>query len=584
MPYVADEFTGRTIGKYELLCRLAVGGMAEIFLGFSKTGPSAWKPVVLKRILTEHRDDDQQLQMLIDEAKITATMNHPNVAQVLDLEIAGDEVLLVIEFIRGATLDEIVHLVTEKKEVVPLGFVLSAIRDCAQGLHHAHSHKDVNGNLLPIIHRDVTPKNLMVDFDGVGKVLDFGIARAMGAARRTVAGMVRGTSAYMSPEQAVDGKMDIRTDIFSLGTIFHELLTGQRLFHRGNAGKEMAAVYESEVPAPSTLNRRVPKALDAVVLKALERTLPRRYQTALELVRDLSLAASSTAWPAERCAELVRNRFASRRDEIFKLIELMSSRDEASGSSTAPGRPAFSSLHKIEATQIVGPPRSPAQTATVQVTPNAQNDNTDEQAARSGGASVDEEGQMPTSFFTPDFNQTRISARALPPVARSSDGPIPQLDSSDDGSINTADRTSPGPLTPLAKVSAMSPETGTEPGTRRRVTRSRGTSRLGVVLAAIAALAVGVIGGVAINRYLGLAVPAQSQGLGRLSLDTDRSAEVQLGDNITRTPVVDVWMAPGKHQFKLREPNGVWLALEVDVKPDKPTKVKVSLDSLHPVP
>ena len=287
MPYVADEFTGRSFGKYEVLCRLAVGGMAEIFLGYAKSGPSAWKPVVLKRILTEHREDDQSMQMLIDEAKITATLNHPNVAQVLDLEIAGDEVLLVIEFIRGATIEEIVTAVTDKKEVVPLGFVLSAIRDCAQGLHHAHSHKDGTGKPMPIIHRDVTPKNLMVDFEGLGKVLDFGIARAMGAARRTVAGMVRGTSAYMSPEQAVDGKMDTRTDIFSLGTIFHELLTGQRLFHRGNAGKEMAAVYEAEVPPPSSINRRVPKALDAVVLKALERPLARRYQTGLEMVRDL---------------------------------------------------------------------------------------------------------------------------------------------------------------------------------------------------------------------------------------------------------------------------------------------------------
>src|SRR5689334_11991792 len=99
MPYVADEFTGKAFGKYEVLCRLAVGGMAEIFLAYSKSGPWAWKPVVLKRILTEHREDDQSLQMLIDEAKITATLNHPNVARVLDFEIAGDEVLLVIEFI-----------------------------------------------------------------------------------------------------------------------------------------------------------------------------------------------------------------------------------------------------------------------------------------------------------------------------------------------------------------------------------------------------------------------------------------------------------------------------------------------------
>jgi serine/threonine protein kinase len=597
MPYVADEFTGRTFGKYEVLCRMTVGGMAEIFLAFARTGPFAYKPVVLKRILSEHREDESSMQMLIDEAKITATLNHENVARVLDLEIAGDEVLLVIEFISGATLDELVHVVLEKKEVVPLGFVLTAIRDCAQGLHHAHSHKDASGKPLPIIHRDVTPKNLMVDFEGVGKVLDFGIARAMGATRRTVAGMVRGTSAYMSPEQAIDGKMDIRTDIFSLGTIFHELLTGQRLFFRGNAGKEMAAVYEAEVPPPSQVNRRVPKALDAVVLKALERPLTKRYQSALELVRDLSLAASSTAWSSERCAELVRNRFSRRRDEVLKLIPLMEEQEHAiSASSTMPGRPAFQG----RPTQQVGSPRKPTpprvQTSTLQVQGNESTDEnrrTDDQA-------------IPTKFFTPNFatpnNGSPPAARPSPPpmvTEKASIRPIgvvPEMNASYDEQNAThvnVDSTvmmmapSPQPQS-VTGTSPASPRPvlRTEPGVPRRRS-SKGTSGFGVVMAAVGALAVGAIGGVVIHKSMGGGGNAgnTAQGLGRLSLDTDRTAEVQLGPNmIARTPVVDVWMSAGKHQFKVREPNGQWLALDVDVKPDVPTKLKVSLDTLKPVP
>ncbi|HEY1087825.1 MAG TPA: serine/threonine-protein kinase, partial [Archangium sp.] len=276
MKWTTDEFTGRRFGKYEVLCRLAIGGMAEIFLGFARSGPYVGRPVVIKRILNEQREDSNALQMLLDEAKLTATLAHPNVAQVMDLETDDDEVLLVIEFITGANLEEIVEAYTARQEAVPLGFAITVIREAAQGLGHAHTHKSPRGELVPIIHRDVTPRNVMVDFEGATKVLDFGIARAKGSERRTQAGMVRGTTAYMSPEQAVGKELDPRTDLFSLGTIFHELLTGQRLFYKGNPGQEMAAVYEGEIPVPSKVNRRVPKALDTVVMRLLERNLDRR--------------------------------------------------------------------------------------------------------------------------------------------------------------------------------------------------------------------------------------------------------------------------------------------------------------------
>ncbi len=599
MPYVADEFTGRTFGKYEVLCRMTVGGMAEIFLAFSRTGPFAYKPLVLKRILTERREDDSSMQMLIDEARITATLNHENVARVLDLEIAGDEVLLVIEFISGATLDELIQVVLEKKEVVPLGFVLTAIRDCAQGLHHAHSHKDAAGKPLPIIHRDVTPKNLMVDFDGIGKVLDFGIARAMGAARRTVAGMVRGTSAYMSPEQAIDSKLDIRTDIFSLGTIFHELLTGQRLFYRGNAGKEMAAVYEAEVPAPSAVNRRVPKALDAVVLKALERPLNKRYQSALELVRDLSLAASSTAWPAERCADLVRNRFARRSDDVVTLVALMREHEAEVGSATLPSRPAF---NVDRPTQQVNSPSFRAsarpQTGTLQKSQREGDEaNTDENRRADDQA-------IPTKFFTPNFSTPNpdddfISRASPPPMVTEraslrSMGVVPQMHITYEEPNATSadvDSTYVNVDSTLVREPPTSPQvrptTRTESGAAPRRRPSKGTSGLGVVMAALGALAVGAIGGVVIHKSMGGGASAGNtlQAVGRLSLNTDRAAEVQLSPNmIARTPVVDVWLYAGKHRFKVREPNGQWLALDVDVKPDGVTKLNVKLDSLKPDP
>ena len=320
MTWTTDEFTGTQFGKYEVLCRLAVGGMAEIFLGFARFGPFLGRPVVLKRILREQREDPAALQMLIDEAKLTATLSHPNVAQVLDLEMVRDDVVLVIEFIAGANAEEMVSACQIRSEPVPLGFALAATREAAQGLAHAHSHKDAKGQVVPIIHRDVTPRNVMVGFDGAVKMLDFGIARAKGSARRTQVGMVRGTTAYMSPEQAIGKEVDHRSDLFSLGVVAYELLTGQRLFYRGNPTDEMAAVYEAAIEPPSRVNRRVPRAVDPVVMRALERKVERRYQSAQEFIHDLSQAAGGALWTRERCSEMVRGQFTTRQREIEKLV------------------------------------------------------------------------------------------------------------------------------------------------------------------------------------------------------------------------------------------------------------------------
>ncbi|MFT3843193.1 MAG: protein kinase [Myxococcaceae bacterium] len=627
MGFVADEFTGRTIGRYQLLCRLAVGGMAEIFLGFTKKGPTSYKPVVIKRILPEQREDESALQALIDEAKITATLSHSNVAQVLDLEMAAEEVLLVIEFIRGATLEEVATVYADKKEAVPLGFVLAAMKDCALGINHAHGHRDKAGNPQPIIHRDVTPKNLMVDFDGIGKVLDFGIARAAGAARRTVAGMVRGTSAYMSPEQAIDSKIDTRTDIFSLGIIFHELLTGQRLFYKGNAAKEMAAVYEQEIPLPSSVNRRVPPALDKVVMKALERPMGKRYQNGLDLVRDLQLAAGTTIWPPDRCAELVRTRFNQRRQEILALVTEMSA-DEGPSISTEPGRPVYQQTAERLAMTAPG-----VDASTMIVSKPSE---------RKSPSETDESAS-PTKFFKPEFgdnngaSQQRIAPRdktlrlggndaaavkmpsmrdlspmpkgagraELPPVPKNASrgqllatpepmGPVPQVDDNPTPAPQTLSGVTPGPVD--SQSSGQYPAEIPTDSEREAVQRStisddvdlpplkprkQGVSTGAIIGAAIAALVVGGAGGAVLYRTLS----SQPAAVGRVTIGSDKPAEVFLGDqSLGKTPLVDLWMPSGVHQFKLKEDEGPSHALELEVKPNGVTKVSVKLDTLPKVP
>lgn len=575
MKWTTDEFTGRRFGKYEVLCRLAIGGMAEIFLGFARAGPFMGRPVVIKRILNEQREDSNALQMLIDEAKMTATLSHPNVAQVMDLESDGEEILLVIEFITGANVEEIVEAYTTRQEPVPLGFAITVIREAAQGLGHAHGHKNSRGELLPIIHRDVTPRNVMVDFEGATKVLDFGIARAKGSERRTQAGMVRGTTAYMSPEQAIGKELDPRTDLFSLGTIFHELLTGQRLFYKGNPGQEMAAVYEGEIPLPSKVNRRVPKALDSVVMKILERKLEKRYQTALEFIRDLSLAAGSTAWSKDRCAELVRERFSARQKDIEKLVIRIPNK-APSGPLQSPAAPAYPEGRTIVSKAQLAPINDADSGARTMVGAAPLADRRPTLATEPGVATdpgrpsmqsrpVTPAPQPPTNPTSQGLNEAELFDHEEPEEAGARTRIIPG------GSLRSLPRISEQPTDPRrAAIPREQPQSGSSNGV--------------LILAAVVALLLGAVGGAFIFRSMQTPPPAQASVV-RFSLSADRPVAVWLGKQELGTTPVSVFVPSGRHLLELREPEGPRRSLEVNLSPaESEAKMVVTLDSLPQLP
>lgn len=547
MAFAPDVYTGKRLGKYQLLCRMAVGGMAEIFLAFTRSGPFAYQPVVVKRVLAEQRDDAQVLALFLDEAKVTAQLAHPNVARVLDLERDGDEVLLVIELISGVTVDELWHAFVPRKEQLPLGLVTALVRDCALGLAHAHGQKPT-----PIVHRDVTPKNLMLDFEGAGRVLDFGIARAVGGARRTAAGMVRGTAAYMSPEQATDQRVDPRTDVFSLGIILHELLTGQRLFHRGNSAKEMAAVYDASIPLPSVCNPRVSAALDAVAMKCLERPLGKRYGSAAEVAHALGLAAGGLLWHPERCQQLVRERFGKKRESLLRMLTRMSDDEDRSGPSTAPGRPRFT--RSMTSTERTGPPRPDASALpTSSFDPLVFTRQTPTEPRRADDATViglpapSREAQLPTV----------IAVEAPGPRATQPPSPYPDVAGPRDASIPRMPMPAPAP--------------------RRWVTP----------LLVTLALAVGIIGSVSVVRWLERpkATPNATPGVGRVSFQTAPPAQVFLeGTALGSTPIVDFYVGEGRQRFILVGPDGIKRVLPLDVKSNQVTKAEVKLDTLAPVP
>ncbi|MCY1041148.1 protein kinase [Corallococcus sp. bb12-1] len=315
-----DGFRGRVLGKYEVLCRLSTGGMAEIFLAAQKGLAGFRKMVVLKQILPDIRGEEEFVRMFLDEAKVTAAFNHPHIAHVYDLDVADGELFLAMEFVPGATLVEVARACRAAHEPIPMGLSLMAVRDTAVALNYAHAFTDPLGRPSPVVHRDVAEKNIMVTYEGVTKLLDFGIAKSLARAGRTAVGMVKGTSGYMSPEQIMGDPLDARSDLFSLGVVLHECLTGMRLFYAKSADAMMNAVLSGEVTPPSRVNKQIPPELDAIVLKALAKRREDRYSTTLEFARAIERAVGPRIWHPEQSSELMLRLFSERRDQTRLLL------------------------------------------------------------------------------------------------------------------------------------------------------------------------------------------------------------------------------------------------------------------------
>ncbi len=322
-----------TLGKYQLLCRLAGGGMSEIFLASQRGLANFRKVVVLKSILPDIRGEEDFVRMFLEEARTTALFNHPHIAQVFDLDTDDGVLFLSMEFVQGCTLVEMARACRQARESIPVGFTLTAVRDTALALHYAHNFTDPRGRKQMVIHRDVAEKNIMVTYEGTTKLLDFGIAKALGrrASANTSVGMVKGTSGYMSPEQIRGEPLDPRSDVFSLGVVLHECLTGMRLFHGKTAEDGMLAALREEVQPPSRLNPEVSAALDAVTLKALQRSRNDRYTTALEMAREIEKACPGQLWHPEQSGDLVQRHFTDRRNETRGIVETAQGGSEHTG-------------------------------------------------------------------------------------------------------------------------------------------------------------------------------------------------------------------------------------------------------------
>jgi serine/threonine protein kinase len=276
---------GTPIGKYVVRRKLAEGGMAEIYLA-AVLGPEGFeKDVVIKRVRPGLADDPGFVRMFIAEARVASRLNHPNLVHIFDFDKHEDTYYLAMEYVRGHSLWELRRRCQERGVPVPPTLVAQIAMEVARGLAFAHRLTE-NGRSLGLVHRDVTPHNVLLSFDGTVKLTDFGIAKA--GTRVTASGVLKGKFAYMSPEQAHGDPVDARTDVFALGVTSWELLTGARLFEGDGDVAVLRAVQESLIAPPARLNPEVPAALDAVVMRALERDPARRWPTAHEMERALA--------------------------------------------------------------------------------------------------------------------------------------------------------------------------------------------------------------------------------------------------------------------------------------------------------
>ncbi len=273
-------------GKYILLNKIALGGMAEIFRAKTIGAEGFEKEVVIKRILPHFTEDEAFVTMFIDEAKVSAKLNHRNIVQIYDFDKQDDTYYIAMEYVEGKDLKRLMDTGVKTEHPLNVGQIATIMMGACEGLHHAHTKTD-RGQPLNIIHRDVSPHNIMVSYNGDVKVMDFGIAKAAARSTKTRAGTVKGKCAYMSPEQARGKNLDPRSDLFALGVIMWEALTHRRLFAGDSDFETLSNVLKAEVPPPSSLNDEVPPEIDEIVLKALEKDRDNRFKDCKAMLQAL---------------------------------------------------------------------------------------------------------------------------------------------------------------------------------------------------------------------------------------------------------------------------------------------------------
>jgi len=309
-------------GRYEVVSRIAYGGMAEVFLAREQTIVGATRLVAIKRMLPHVSDDGQFVSMFLDESRVALQLQHPNVCTCYEVGSEAGSPFLVMEYIDGRSLAQLIDIARGSGGLAP-EIAVRIIAQVAEGLHYAHRVRDVSGVPLNIIHRDVSPSNIMIARDGQVKLLDFGVAKARSHATKTRSGIVKGKFAYMAPEQCRGAVVDARADVFALGICLFEALTRKPLYQRESEYATMTAVLTDPPPSPHAVDARNPVELDAIVQCALAKLPAERFATALDFQTALEswLATTGTFVNAARIAASIERLAERGQDPVSALLD-----------------------------------------------------------------------------------------------------------------------------------------------------------------------------------------------------------------------------------------------------------------------
>ncbi len=359
-----------TFGKYLLLERINVGGMAEVFIAKAFGVEGFERFLAIKKILPTMAEDQEFITMFIDEARISVQLNHANIVHITELGKYEETYFIAMEYVAGRDLRTILERYRRRKEIMPTAQAVFITSKICEGLDYAHRKKDARGQDLGIIHRDVSPQNILVSYEGEVKLIDFGIAKAANRSQKTQAGILKGKFGYMSPEQVRGMPTDRRSDIFAVGVILYELVTGEKLFVGESDFSTLEKVRNADVPSPREFNPNIPSGLEKVILKALAREPEERYQWASDLQEDLMrfLLAGDAIYSSKHMSSFMKEAFAedmlreAEKMERFASIE-RPEQIETSGVTALPPPPRTSRKSSAVTPVAPTPPAPAARTA-----------------------------------------------------------------------------------------------------------------------------------------------------------------------------------------------------------------------------
>ncbi len=356
---------GWTVGRYAVHGEIASGGMATVHFG-RLVGPSGFaRPVAIKRLHPHFAREPDFVAMFLDEARLAARVQHPNVVPTLDVITSDGELLIVMDYVQGETLSRLLRTMREKREVIPTRIATSIMAGVLHGLHAAHEAKDEQGAPLGLVHRDVSPQNVIVGVDGVARVLDFGVAKAAVRLQTTRDGQLKGKLAYMAPEQLSSAVVNRLSDVYAAGVLLWESLTGRRLFEGDSEGELVAKVLMGNAAPPSTAAPDVPALLDAITLRALHQDPALRFASAREMAMALersgpiAMHSEVGEWVAVVAREMLARR-AQAIAEIESSTHSLTSRATAGVMAPPPASTHDSRGPKSEDATRLAPPPPPS--------------------------------------------------------------------------------------------------------------------------------------------------------------------------------------------------------------------------------